>query len=163
MLNGIDSCNGTRFRIRWQIDILFNFANSASPRWIEHQSFTLCEVSYHCTICHSPFVYYPALCDVASMLLPANLILNAQKGLPLFRTLVKKTCDSKRSVMKRFFYNRFILCSYIILMSSLILLQWNLIIKRSGITKPSYNKVILQVPALYISLFVYPDIMRNLI
>ena len=42
-------------------------------------------------------------------------------------------------------------------------LQWNLVIKRSDITKPSYNKVILLVPALYISLFFYPDIMRNLI
>ena len=31
--------------------------------------------------------------------------------------------------------------------------QWNLIIKRSDISKPSYNKVILLVPALYISLF----------
>ena len=41
--------------------------------------------------------------------------------------------------------------------------QWNFIIKRSDITKPSYNKVILLVPALYISLFFYPDIMRNLI
>ena len=44
-----------------------------------------------------------------------------------------------------------------------VLLQWNLVIKRSDITKPSYNKVILLVPALYISLFFYPDIMRNLI
>ena len=43
------------------------------------------------------------------------------------------------------------------------LLQWNLVIKRSDITKPSYNKVTLLVPALYISLFFYPDIMRNLI
>ena len=42
-------------------------------------------------------------------------------------------------------------------------LQWNLVIKRSDITKPSYNKVILLVPVLYISLFFYPDIMRNLI
>ena len=42
-------------------------------------------------------------------------------------------------------------------------LQWNLVIKRSDIIKPSYNKVILLVPALYISLFFYPDIMRNLI
>ena len=42
-------------------------------------------------------------------------------------------------------------------------LQWNLVIKRSDITKPSYNKVILLVPALYISLFFYPDIMRNLL
>ena len=34
------------------------------------------------------------------------------------------------------------------------LIQWNLVIKRSDITKPSYNKVILLVPALYIiSLF----------
>ena len=41
--------------------------------------------------------------------------------------------------------------------------QWNLIIKRSDITKPSNNKVVLLVPALYISLFLYPDIMRNLI
>ena len=41
--------------------------------------------------------------------------------------------------------------------------QWNLVIKRSDITKPSYNKVILLVPTLYISLFFYPDIMRNLI
>ena len=41
--------------------------------------------------------------------------------------------------------------------------QSNLVIKRSDITKPSYNKVILLVPALYISLFFYPDIMRNLI
>ena len=32
------------------------------------------------------------------------------------------------------------------------------IIKRSDITKPCYNKVILLVPALYISLFFYPDI-----
>ena len=30
-------------------------------------------------------------------------------------------------------------------------LQWNLVIKRSDITKPSYYKVILLVPALYIS------------
>ena len=43
------------------------------------------------------------------------------------------------------------------------IVQWNLVIKRSDITKPSYNKVILLVPALYISLFFYPDIMRNLI
>ena len=42
-------------------------------------------------------------------------------------------------------------------------IQWNLVIKRSDITKPSYNKVILLVPALYSSLFFYPDIMRNLI
>ena len=41
-------------------------------------------------------------------------------------------------------------------------IQWNLIIKRSDITKPSYKKVILLVPILYISLFFYPD-MRNLI
>ena len=32
-------------------------------------------------------------------------------------------------------------------------IQWNLVIVRSDITKPSYNKVILLVPALYISLF----------
>ena len=31
--------------------------------------------------------------------------------------------------------------------------QWNLVIKRSDITKPSYNKVILLVQALYISVF----------
>ena len=42
-------------------------------------------------------------------------------------------------------------------------IQRNLVIKRSDITKPSYNKVILLVPALYISLFFYPDITRNLI
>ena len=44
-------------------------------------------------------------------------------------------------------------------------LQWNLVIKRSDITKPSYNKVILLVPPLYIPLCFYPeaDIMRNLI
>ena len=29
------------------------------------------------------------------------------------------------------------------------IVQWNLVIKRSDITKPSYNKVILLVPALY--------------
>ena len=34
--------------------------------------------------------------------------------------------------------------------------------KEVGYNKPSYNKVILLVPALYISLFFYPDIMRNL-
>ena len=34
-----------------------------------------------------------------------------------------------------------------------ISVQWNLVIKRSDITKPCYNKVILLVPALYISLF----------
>ena len=44
-----------------------------------------------------------------------------------------------------------------------VIVQWNLGIKRSDITKPSYNKVILLVPALYISSFFYPDIMRNLI
>ena len=33
------------------------------------------------------------------------------------------------------------------------IIQRNLAIKRSDITKPSYNKVILLVPALYISLF----------
>ena len=43
------------------------------------------------------------------------------------------------------------------------IVQWNLVIKRSDITKPFYNKVILLVPALYISLFFYPDIRRNLI
>ena len=47
--------------------------------------------------------------------------------------------------------------------TSILHVQWNLVIKRSDITKPSYNKVILVVPALYISLFFYPDIMRNLI
>ena len=45
----------------------------------------------------------------------------------------------------------------------ILVIQWNLVIKRSDITKPSYNKVILLFPALYISLFLYPDIMRNLI
>ena len=43
MANGIDSCNGTRFRIRWKI-ILFN---SASPRWIEHQSRTIAQSAIH--------------------------------------------------------------------------------------------------------------------
>ena len=37
-------------------------------------------------------------------------------------------------------------------------IQWNLVIKRSDITKPSYNKVILLVPILYIPLFFNPDI-----
>ena len=47
--------------------------------------------------------------------------------------------------------------------SKLLNIQWNLVIKRSDITKPSYNKVILLVPAIYSSLSVfYPD-MRNLI
>ena len=44
-----------------------------------------------------------------------------------------------------------------------VIILWNLVIKRSDITKPSYNKVILLVPAFYISLFFYPDITRNLI
>ena len=35
-------------------------------------------------------------------------------------------------------------------------IQRNLVIKRSDITKPSYNKVILLVPGLYISLFFLP-------
>ena len=54
---------------------------------------------------------------------------------------------------------------YIILTSSFSnfpensVIQWNLIIKRSDKTKPSYNKV----PTLYISLMFNPDIMRNLI
>ena len=47
--------------------------------------------------------------------------------------------------------------------SELKIVQWNLVIKRSDITKPSYNKVILLVLALCISLFFDPDIMRNLI
>ena len=42
-------------------------------------------------------------------------------------------------------------------------IQWNLIIKRSDITKPSYNMVNFLVPSLYISLFLEPDITRNLI
>ena len=42
-------------------------------------------------------------------------------------------------------------------------IQWNLFIMRSDITKSSYNEVILLVPGLYISLSFYPDIMRNLI
>ena len=50
-----------------------------------------------------------------------------------------------------------------VLRNCISLIQWNLVIKRSDKTKPSYNKVILLVPALYISLFFYPDIMRNLI
>ena len=36
---------------------------------------------------------------------------------------------------------------------AILMIQWNLVIKRSDITKPSYNKIILLVPALYISLF----------
>ena len=47
--------------------------------------------------------------------------------------------------------------------NDVIMIQWNLVIKRSDITKPSHNKVILLGPALYISLFFNPDIMRNLI
>ena len=43
------------------------------------------------------------------------------------------------------------------LCSSNLMIQWNLVIKRSDITKPSYNKVILLVPALYISLFFDPE------
>ena len=38
MAIGIDSCNGTRFCIRWKIEILINLASSHG---IEHQSFTL--------------------------------------------------------------------------------------------------------------------------
>ena len=34
MMNGIDLCNGTRFRFWWKINVLFN---SAAPRWKEHQ------------------------------------------------------------------------------------------------------------------------------
>ena len=45
----------------------------------------------------------------------------------------------------------------IYIMLSDLQLQWNLVIKRSDITKPSYNKVVLLVPALYISLFFDPD------
>ena len=33
-------------------------------------------------------------------------------------------------------------------MCAIIQVQWNLVITRSDITKPSYNKVILLVPAL---------------
>ena len=45
MANGW-SCNGTRFRMRWKIDVLFN---EAKPSWIECRSFTECEILYHCT------------------------------------------------------------------------------------------------------------------
>ena len=45
MANGW-SCNGTRFRVRWKIDVLFN---EAKPSWIECRSFTEWEISYHCT------------------------------------------------------------------------------------------------------------------
>ena len=41
---------------------------------------------------------------------------------------------------------------------NLLQIQWNLVIKRLDITKPSYNKVILLVPTLYTSLFLYPRI-----
>ena len=44
----------------------------------------------------------------------------------------------------------------VLFISDLYIIQWNLVIKRSDITKPSYNKVILLVPALYISLFFLP-------
>ena len=54
-----------------------------------------------------------------------------------------------------------LMCMYVLKMRCTILVQWNLVIKRSDITKPSYNTVILLVPALYISEFFYPDIMRN--
>ena len=42
---------------------------------------------------------------------------------------------------------------FIFFLLQVLIVQWNLIIKTSDITKPSYNKVILLVPALYISLF----------
>ena len=41
-------------------------------------------------------------------------------------------------------------------------IQWNLVINFNGVgyvTKPSYNKVILLVPALYIYYF-YPDVTK---
>ena len=63
-----------------------------------------------------------------------------------------------------------LVCAYLTIGKNMIIsnkvpfiIQWNLIIKRSDITKPFYNKVILLVPALYISLFFFLDIMRNLI
>ena len=59
--------------------------------------------------------------------------------------------------------NKFYMKFYTKLYHATFTIQWNLVIKRSDITKPSYNKVILLVPALYISLFFHPDIMRNLI
>ena len=45
MANGW-SCNGTRFRMRWKIDVQFN---EAKRSWIECRSFTECEMLYHCT------------------------------------------------------------------------------------------------------------------
>ena len=70
-------------------------------------------------------------------------------------------CNVARYVSACIQFNR--QCLIVQINCSRYSVQWNLVIKRSDITKPSYNKVILLVPALYISLFFYPDIMRNLI
>ena len=43
MAKGIDSCNGTRFCIRWNIYILVNSASHCIE--LEHQYFTFCEMS----------------------------------------------------------------------------------------------------------------------
>ena len=44
---------------------------------------------------------------------------------------------------------------------SFILIQWKLVTKRSDITKPSYNTVILLVPAFYITLLFYSDLNKK--
>ena len=81
-----------------------------------------------------------------------NNISNSGTYLYLFLLLV--TWKSPRVVLYTHI-NTFVLTHFRI--------QWNLIIKRLDITKPSYNKVILLVPSsLYFFVF-YPDIMRNLI
>ena len=107
MANGIDSCNGMRFRIRWKIDILFN---TASSHWREHQSFTLCEISYHCTIYHSPFVYCRtevlgvALCTLSRMRPPSSSSYSSScihyKTWDIFSTWVEEDDRSEASQLR---------------------------------------------------------------
>ena len=78
--------------------------------------------------------------------------------------VIKSSVITRYLMYKGNFAGQIFFTFYIVLiLHNKIHVQWNLVITRSDKTKSSYNEVILLVPALYISLFFYPDIMRNLI
>ena len=65
--NGIDSCNGTRFRIRWKINILFN--NRTSIFYLMRNLVPLHDLPFAICIISPPFVSF-LLPERLSALLP---------------------------------------------------------------------------------------------
>ena len=97
---------------------------------------------------------------------PKSDIFKTKKNPTLFFRILRSVGRGQHNLKKKFWPNHSehsFFHTFNILNVSLVYIQWNLIIPRSDITKSSYNEVILLVLALYISLFFYPDIMRNLI